>query len=83
MPMKRVVDRSLATVLDRIGVLIGRLGLAAGFGISAGFGVLAAWGYLHHDAPFRVMVPTVFALLGAIGMLTWVLAKRDAQRPQS
>jgi hypothetical protein len=44
--MKRVTDRSLATVLDRIGVLIGWLGLTAGFGISAGFGVLAAWGYV-------------------------------------
>jgi len=77
--MERVSDRSFATVLDRIGVLIGWLGLAAGFGISAGFGVLAAWGYLHHDAPLRVIVPAVFALLGAVGMLTRVLAKRDIQ----
>ena len=71
--MQWMADRLSISVLDRLGTLIGWLGLAACFAISAGFAVMAAWSYLHHDSMMMIVMPTAFAVSGSLGMLIWVL----------
>jgi hypothetical protein len=63
------------TWLDRLGGLIGWLGVLAGFGISAVCTILTVWGLEYHEASRSIAMTAFFAVAAAVGSL-WALAKR-------
>jgi hypothetical protein len=72
--MDRASIRAGLTFVDRIGQVICWVGIVSTIGIILGFAGMAVWSYIHHDPLIRTLVPTGFALLGALLFLVAAIA---------
>ncbi|MBV8647380.1 hypothetical protein [Paludibacterium sp.] len=78
--MTRASNRAGLSFVDRIGQLIGWVGIVSTIGIILCCAGMAVWSYLHHDPLIRTLVLTMCAVMGTLGFLIVAIAPKGLRR---